>query len=88
MKNPKDQIIAQDTEVVINEVIAEVAAEVDAETEAKALEPVVPKAERIAKLLLKLKASKLVKDDRAGKKIRRQLRKLGYYISKQIKPED
>jgi hypothetical protein len=93
--NPKKQInqeqpVVEPTEVEVQVVqeIAEAAKEVDASTEAKVEEgPKESKEERIVKLLQRLAESKKVKDDRAGKKIRRQLRKLGYYISKQVKPE-
>jgi SOS response regulatory protein OraA/RecX len=40
------------------------------------------KVERIKVLLVALKASKEIKDEKAGKKIRRQLRKLGFSIRK------
>jgi hypothetical protein len=66
--------------------INQAASEVDAETEAKQ-ERGEAREERVHELLLKLKQAKAEKDDKAGKKIRRQLRKLGYYISKQTKAE-
>jgi uroporphyrinogen-III synthase len=40
------------------------------------------KVERIKELLVLLKEAKAVKDEKAGKKIRRQLRKLGFSIRK------
>jgi hypothetical protein len=49
--------------------------------------PEVNKEERITHLLKNLAKAHDTKDTRFGKKIRRQLRKLGYYISKQVKIE-
>jgi thiamine kinase-like enzyme len=43
--------------------------------------------ERIAKLLSQLHKAHESKDAKFGKKIRRQLRKLGYWLSRQPKPE-
>jgi phosphoenolpyruvate carboxylase len=44
-------------------------------------------AARVSKLLSQLHKAHEVKDARLGKKIRRQLRKLGYWLSRQLKPE-
>ena len=55
--------------------------EVNATTEAK-VTATEDKGERILQLLESLKKAKAEKDEKGGKKIRRQLRKMGYYISK------